>query len=103
MRAIMLYTASGPLVILTSYDSPTAPDLLTKLQAKGITKFIAWEIPLGLAKARYGGHFPVVEHDLHQTDDLRVLDYAGDRAFRLFSFAELGPAVFYEEGKDSKG
>lgn len=102
MRAIMLYTASGPLVILTSYNSPTAPDLLMKLRAKGITKFIAWEIPLELAKARYGGHFPVVEHDLHETDDLRVLDYAGDRAFRLFSFGELGPAVFYEEGEDSQ-
>ena len=41
MKAMMLYTASGPLVILTSYDSPTAPDLLGKLKAKGITKFIA--------------------------------------------------------------
>jgi hypothetical protein len=55
MRAIMLYTASGPLVILTSYDSPTEPYLLAKLQAKGITKFIAWEIPLELAKARFAG------------------------------------------------
>ena len=103
MRTIMLYAASGPLVILASYDSPTAPDLLTKLRAKGITKFIAWIIPLELAKARYGGHFPIVEHDLHQTHDLRVLDYAGDRAFRLFSFAELGPAVFYEESQDPQG
>ena len=97
MRAIMLYTASGPLVILTSYESPTAPDLLRKLRAKGITKFIAWDIPLDLAKARYGGHFPVVEHDLQETDDLRVLDYAGERAFRLFRFAELGAPIFYED------
>jgi len=102
MKTIMLYTASGPLVILTSYDSPTAPDLLRKLKAKGITKFIAWDIPLQLAKERYGGHFFVVEHDLHDNDDLRVLDHNGERAFRLFSFAELGPSVTYEEPKASE-
>ena len=45
MKTIMLYTASGPLVILTSYDSPTAPDLLRGLKVTGITKFIASDIP----------------------------------------------------------
>ena len=102
MKAMMLYTASGPLVILTSYDSPTTPDLLGKLKAKGIAKFIAWDVPLQLAKERYGGHFSVVEHDLRENDDLRVLDYNGERAFGLFSFSELGPSVTYEESKASE-
>lgn len=96
MKAIMLFTGSGPIAILTSYGSATNPALLEKLSAKGIEKFLAYDIPLDLARERYGNHFTVVEHDLHQTDDLRVLDYNGTRAFNLFKFSELGEPVAYE-------
>ena len=53
-------------------------------------------MPVDLAKERYGWHFNVVANDLHETDDLRILDYNGDRAFRLFSFSELGEAHVHE-------
>lgn len=92
----MLFTGNGPLVILTSYTDVIAPGLLKKLEAKGISKFVSYEIPLDLAQNRYGGHFFVVERDLHETDDLRILDYNGARAFSLFRFDELGPAVVHE-------
>jgi hypothetical protein len=96
MKAILLVTAGGPIVILTSYDSPVAPGLLSKLRAKGIEKFIAYELPLELAKRRYGNHFQVVVNNVDETDELRVLDSDGLRAFRLFRFDELGAPVFYE-------
>ncbi|MEJ2299166.1 MAG: hypothetical protein P8X94_11830 [Woeseiaceae bacterium] len=96
MKTAMLFTGSGPIVILTSHDSLTAPTLLEKLEAKGIERFMAYEIPLELAKARYGAHFSVVVNDLHESDDLRVLDYNGERAFALFRFDELGSPVFHE-------
>ena len=96
MKAIMLITGSGPLVILTSHDSVTTPVLLDKLRAKGIERFFAHEIPLNLAKERYGGHFQTVLNDLHESDDLRVLDYNGERAFGLFRLDELGPVITYE-------
>jgi hypothetical protein len=35
--------------------------------------------------------------DLNESDDLRVLDFNGDRAFRLFRLAELGTPILYEE------
>lgn len=97
MKAILLLTASGPLVILTSYTSADEPALLAKLRAKGIRKFVSFEIPLALAEQRYGNHFVVVAHDLHETDDLRVLDFDGQHAFQLFAFAELGQPGFHEE------
>ena len=96
MKVMMLMTASGPLVILTHHESATDPGLLKKLKGKGIRKFVAYEIPLTLAQARYGGHFFVVEHDLRETEDLRVLDEDGARAFALFRFGELGPPVIVE-------
>lgn len=99
MKAAMLLTGDGALVILTSYTSVTDPSLLKKLEAKGIDKFIAQDIPLDLARERYGQHFTIVSQDLHETDDLRVLDYSGGRAFKLFSFRELGAIVQYESGR----
>ena len=97
MKALMIFAGSGPVVVLTSHESVTAPSLLDKLRAKGIDKFIAYEISIELAQSRYGGHFEVVTRDLHETDDLRVLDFNGERAFRLFSLSELGPPIMYED------
>ena len=96
MKVFMLMAGSGPLMILTSHSSIEDPVILEKLAAKGLNKFLAYEVPTELAKARYGGHFSVVANDLHETDDLRVLDYNGERAFRLFSFAELGTPIVHE-------
>ncbi len=96
MKVFMLITSSGPLVIVTSFESILESTLLEKLAAKGIRKFLAYEVPRQLAEERYGGHFAVVMQDLHESDDLRVLDYSGERAFRLFRFDELGTATVYE-------
>lgn len=102
MKSFLLMTGSGPLIILTSHDSIENPILLDKLLAKGIEKFIAHEVSFDLAKQRYGGHFNIVANDLHETDDLRVLDYNGDRAFRMFSFSELGEAHIHEPGSSGR-
>lgn len=96
MKCFMLFTGGGPLVILTSYGAATDPGLIEKLHAKGIDKFLAYDIPLDMAKERYGAHFFVVQRDLKQDDDLRILDYNGDRAFRLFHFNELTAPITYE-------
>jgi hypothetical protein len=96
MKIFMLMTGSGPLMILTSYASIQDPLILEKLAVKGIEKFVAYEAPYELAKLRYGGHFNVVANDLHESDDLRILDYNGERAFKLFSFKELGTPIVYE-------
>ncbi len=96
MNCFMLFAGSGPLVLLTSHDSVTEPKLLEKLKAKRIDKFIAFDVPLGLARERYGAHFAIIERDLDEKDDLRVLDYDGQRAFKRFRFRELGRAIEYE-------
>lgn len=96
MKCYFLFTAVGPLVILTSYDSVTNPDLIERLRSKGINKFIACDVPLDLASIRYGNHYGIVCRDLCEANDIRVLDYSGHRAFHMFSFEELGEPIYFE-------
>jgi hypothetical protein len=97
MRAAVLFTGSGPIVILTSFASFSDSKFIEKLDAKGLTKFIAYEVPMDAVRQKYGQHFDVVIKDVKQSDDLRVLDYNGHRVFHNFTFAELGEPFYHEQ------
>src|SRR5690349_1494365 len=83
-------TAAGPIAILTSHPSLTAPALVEKLHDKGIDTFLVWEVPVDEARERYCSHYAKVIGDLHESDDLRVLDDDGQRVFTLFPPSWLG-------------
>lgn len=96
MKAIVLFTGSAPLLILTSYESVTSRKFIEKVASKGIQKFVAYEIPEYLVKEKYGKHYDAVMADLQQSDDLRVLDWDGSRVINNFTFKSLGRPVLYE-------
>ena len=96
MKCYFLFTGSGPIVILTSYDSIENSKSLRLLASKGITKFIAHEVSVEAARVKYGKHFDYVCQDLHESNDLRVLDYNGHRALSNFSFSELNSPIYHE-------
>ena len=96
MKAGLLLTGSGALIYLTSHHSHIDDGLIEKFKAKGMSKFIAYEVPFDEAKKRYGGHFDIVLRDLKESDDLRILDYDGTRAFSTFKFSELGEPFIFE-------
>jgi len=100
MKAGLLLTGNGALLYLTSHDMIMDDSLIQKFDAKGITKFIVYEVPLEEARKRYGGHFDIVIRDLRESDDLRILDYNGNRAFNMFSFEELGQPIIHEKGEN---
>ncbi len=96
MKAGIVFTGTGPILILTSYESFQDPKFIEKLATKGIKKFIARELPLEAVKKKYGLQFNIVLGDLNQTDDLRVLDYNGHNVFYNFSFKEMGDPIYCE-------
>lgn len=96
MKAGIYFSGTGPILILTTYDSLANPKLVEKLYSKGIKKFIAYEVSDEMVKERYGMQYNTIMGDLHQTDDLRVLDYDGHHIFNNFSIKELGTPVFHE-------
>ena len=96
MKAGIFFTGSGPILLLTSYDSLTTPELVDKLATKGIKKFVAYEVDVDSLKKKYGNHFNVIMGDLHQSDDLRILDYDGHHVFNNFKLNELGEPLYYD-------
>ena len=96
MKCYFLWTVTGPVLILTSFDYVAHPDLLVKLKDMGIPKFVAHEVPIDLIKQRYGGHFDKIMDDLHESDELRILDDDGVRVLNNVSLKELGPPITYE-------
>ena len=96
MHGAMIFGGTGPLVILTSHNGLEDPALLERLARKGIKKFIGFSVPIELLKQNYGSHFDIVCKDLHETDDLRILDFDGCRALELLPFNQLSEPVFHE-------
>ncbi len=96
MKAGVLFTGSGPILILTAHKALNDAKLIEKLADKGIKKFVAFEIPEEKTKKIYGNHFNVIMKDQKQTDDLRVLDSDGQRIFLNFSLNELGTPICYD-------
>lgn len=95
MKAALIFTGSGPILVLTTFASLDSHDFVQRLAARGITKFIAHEVSVEQVKKRYGTRYTVITGDLSQTDDLRVMDIDGHHVFNSFAFDELGPAVYY--------
>ena len=96
MKGILVFGGSGPLLLLSSYEAIDDPELVRRLHAKGLTKFIAYEVPLENCRDLYGHRYLDIVRDLEKVDDVRVLDFDGHHIFLNFSLRSLGPAFVYE-------
>ena len=93
MKAYIVFSGTGPILILTTYPDLENPRLVKKLEHKGIVKFIAYEVPVATVQRIYGVPFDVIAADLESTEDLRVLDFNGHHIFSRFSLKELGDPI----------
>jgi len=96
MKAGIIFTGTGPILILTSYENFSDPKFVEKLEQKGIKKFMAVEVPLADCEKKYGGHYRSILKDVKQEDDLRVLDYNGFNVFYNFPFSSWGKEYRHE-------
>jgi hypothetical protein len=91
-RSYLIFTGTGPILVLSTYPELTDPRLVAKLQYKGISKFIAYEVSLDAVRHRYEHAFSSIAHDLETStgSDIRVLDFNGHQIMANFSLEELG-------------
>lgn len=98
MKAVIVFTGTGPILILSSYPSMDDPNFINKLNAKGIKKFIAFEVPIDHCKDLYGYSYLDIVEDLQDTNDMRILDFDGHHILKNFSLKKMGsPFVFEAE------
>jgi hypothetical protein len=96
-RAYLIFTGSGPILVLSTYPSLTDERLVSKLRYKGIDKFLAYEVHLDAVKQRYEGSFDSVARDLEGAgEDVRVLDFNGHQIMTNFSLQALGEPIKFE-------
>ena len=93
MRAYLIFTGSGPILVLSTYPGLTDDRLVSKLRYKGIDKFIAYEVDLDAVRQRYEHSFDNVSKDLEGVEDLRVLDFNGHQIMANFSLDSLGDPI----------
>ena len=78
MKAGVIFTGSGPILVLTTYESLRDPKFIEKLSQKGIKKFIAQEVSIELCKEKYGTHFRAVKNDVKEENAEKDCKLVGD-------------------------
>ena len=96
MKAGIVFSGSGPILILTTGENLVSEKVAQWLGHKGLRKYIAYEVDIELCRKRYGQHFDATMKDVKQQEDLRCLDYNGQRVFELFSFEEMGQPMYHD-------
>jgi len=93
IRAYLIFTGTGPILVLSTYPTLTDERLVEKLRYKGIDKFLAYEVDLEAVRARYAHSYANIVKDLEAEEDLRVLDFNGHQIMANFSLEELGDPI----------
>ena len=95
MRAYLIFTGTGPILVLSTYPKLTDERQVRKLQYKGIDKFIAYSVDLEAVASCYGEAYENISADLEETEDIRVLDFNGHQIMANFSLDSLGDPIKY--------
>jgi hypothetical protein len=90
IHALLIVSGSGPMLLLTSYPGPDDARLVEQLRLRGVSRFLAYEIPVEIVRERYPESFERVALDLAAVEEARVLDYNGHQIMAKFARAELG-------------
>ncbi len=95
-RAYLIFTGSGPILVLSTYPKLTDERLVSKLRYKGIETFIAYQVDLEAVEESYGESYTNVISTLNVgVEDIRVLDFNGHQIMARFSLDELGDPIKY--------
>jgi len=92
-RTYLIFTGTGPILVLSTYPELTDPRLIDKLRYKGIDKFLAYEVARDAVNTAYPDSYDKVVEDLSGHEDIRVLDFNGHHIMANFALEELGDPI----------
>ena len=89
IRSYLIFTGTGPILVLSTYPGLTDPRLIEKLQYK----CLAYQGGLGAGRQPYAPAFAHVTANLAAGEDSRVVDFNGHQIMTNFSLDELGEPI----------
>lgn len=96
MTALLVFVECEPFIVMTSRAAVDDGRLAEVLTRRGFPKFIAHEVPLEKLRLRYGVPFEVIEADVREGNDVRVLDFNGNHIFEKLSLTDLGECIRHD-------
>ena len=97
MKAAIIITGTGPILVMDTYPSINSPNFVNKLKGKGISKFIAFEVPIDQCQHIYGAKYHNTSEDLKEAEGMEVLDVDGLHIFKNFSLKKAETPFVFEE------
>jgi hypothetical protein len=101
MKAAIVVHSGGPILVLTSCGTISNSLFAESMRAKGITKYLAYEVPVERCRQLYQKYFRSVQEDLRRECALGVLDFDGRRIFLNFPLNELGRPVIVDDHREA--
>ena len=92
-RAYLIFSGSGPILVLSSYPKLTDERVVQRLRFKGIERFIAYEVDIEAVRERYPDSHQRASEDLAAEEDIRVVDFNGHQIMANFSLEALGDPI----------
>jgi hypothetical protein len=93
MKAAIIFSGTGPILIISTYENLLDENITTALKNKGMKKYILSEVSVEKCWALYGNHFALVAETMNPKGDMRVLDFDGSHIFINFSFEDMGEFI----------
>ena len=93
MRSYLIFTGTGPILVLSTYPKLTDDRLLEKLRYKGIDRSSPTRWTSKRWRSVYPQSFEQAQGDLEGREDIRVLDFNGHQIMANFSVDSLGDPI----------
>jgi hypothetical protein len=98
MTAFLIFSEREPLLVMAAAEAVADGRLIERLEAIGVDRFIAHEVPVASLRESYGVPFEVIESDIRRGKPVRILDSNGRHAFAQLCLRDLGPALWHDAG-----
>ncbi len=92
-RAYLVFSGSGPMLLLSTFPKLTDERPVQKLLDRGIEKFMAYQVDLDAVEARYAKTYSQILEEIQDREDVWVVDFNGHRIMANFSLDALGDPI----------
>jgi hypothetical protein len=96
MTAYLVLTENEPMIVVMPKHAAVDGSSMQRLANAGGGCFIAHEVDVDELREQYGVPFEIIEDEIKNGKDFRVLDAIGHRIFDRISLSHLGTPVVPE-------